>query len=371
MPDVIVIGLGSMGSAAAYHLATRGASVVGLDRFTPPHTRGAHAGGTRIIRMTYAEGPAYVPLLQRAYALWEQLSEAAGQQLVIPTGGLFIGPAASATVAGALRSARDHGLAHELLDAAEVRRRFPVFAPADGDAAVYDEAAGIVTPEPAISALLRLAAAAGADLRYGVGVAGWKASDTGVAVTLEDGTVLGADRLVVAPGGWAPGLLGFPIEIQRRVQHFWVPEGPGYERGELPVWIWEDSAGVAAYGMPAFGPQRLVKAAFHHADDPASAVDGAAEPSPGEELPVRSWLRTRIPGLSTAAYAGGKQCLYALTPDENFIIGRHPAWDRVAVAAGFSGHGFKFVPVVGEVLADLSTGVAPAYDLALFSPSRF
>lgn len=371
MPDVIVIGLGSMGSAAAYHLASRGAHVIGLDRFTPPHTRGAHAGGSRIIRMTYAEGPAYVALLRRAYALWDQMSEAAGERLVTPTGGLFVGPAMSATVAGALRSAREHGLAHELLDAAEIHRRYPAFTPGDDDLAVYDEAAGIVTPEAAISALLRLGSEAGADLRYGRGAASWKATDTGVAVTLEDGSVLSADRLIVAPGGWAPGLLGFPIEIQRRVQHYWLPTGPGYAPGEFPVWIWEDDAKVAAYGMPEFGPDRWVKAAFHHADDPASASEGAAAPVPGEEEPVRSWLRGRIPGIATAAYAGGKQCLYALTPDENFIIGRHPECDRVAVAAGFSGHGFKFVPVVGEILADLSTGVAPSYDLSLFSPDRF
>lgn len=371
MADVIVIGLGSMGSAAAYHLAARGAHVIGLDRFTPPHTRGAHAGGTRIIRMTYAEGPAYVPLLRRAYALWEQLSQLSDAPLVEPAGGLFLGPALSPTVAGALRSARDHGLAHELLDADEIRRRFPLFTPSDDEVAVYDEAAGIVTPELAISTVLRLAAAAGADLRYGVGVAAWKASDTSVAVTLEDGSVLTADRLIIAPGGWAPGLLGLPIRIERRVQHYWMPSVPGFSLAEFPVWIWEDPAGVAAYGMPAFGPQGHVKAAFHHADDPASAEEGAAPPRPGEESAVREWLRDRIPSLSSAAYAGGKQCLYALTPDENFVIGRHPDWDRVAVAAGFSGHGFKFVPVVGEILADLTTGVAPSYDLSLFAPSRF
>jgi sarcosine oxidase len=371
MPDVIVIGLGSMGSAAAYHLATRGAHVIGVDRFTPPHSRGAHAGGSRIIRMTYAEGPAYVSLLRRAYALWDQLSAVTGTELVTPTGGLFVGPAMSATVAGALRSAREHGLVHELLDADEIHRRYPAFTPSDDDAAVYDEAAGIVTPEAAISALLRLGAEAGADLRFGTAVASWKATDAGIAVSLDDGTILTADRLIVAPGGWAPGLLGFPIEIQRRVQHYWLPTEAGYAPGDFPVWIWEDSSGVAAYGMPEFGPDRWVKAAFHHADDPASASEGAADPVPGEEEPVRTWLRERIPGIAAAAYAGGKQCLYALTPDGDFILGRHPEWDRVAVAAGFSGHGFKFVPVVGEILADLTTGVAPSYDLSPFAPTRF
>jgi sarcosine oxidase len=371
MPDVIVIGLGSMGSAAAYYLAARGATVIGLDRFTPPHTRGAHAGESRIIRMTYAEGAAYVPLLRRAYALWDQLSAATGEQLVTPTGGLNIGSPTSATVMGALHSAREHALAHEVMDAVDIHRRFPAFTPAEDEIAVYDEAAGIVTPEAAITALLRLAEAAGADLRYDAAVASWKASDSSVAVTLEDGTVLEADRLIVAPGGWAGDLLGFPLRVQRRVQHFWAAPGSGYAPGEFPVWIWEDPTGTAAYGMPEFGPDRVIKAAFHHTDDPASASQGAAPPVPGEELPVREWLRSRIPGLSTAGYAGGKQCLYTLTPDENFIIGRHPAWERVAVAAGFSGHGFKFVPVVGEILADLSTGVAPSYDLSLFSPTRF
>lgn len=371
MPDVIVIGLGSMGSAAAYHLASRGARVIGLDRFAPPHSRGAHAGGSRIIRMTYAEGPSYVPLLRRAYTLWDQLSSLTGISLVTPTGGLFLGPPLSPTVAGALRSARDHGLAHEVLDAAEIRRRYPAFTPADDEMAVYDEAAGIVTPEAAITALHTLAVEAGADLRYGAAVALWKATDSGVAVTLEDGSVLTADRLIISPGGWAPGLLDLPIRIERRLQHYWTPSGSGFAVGEFPVWIWEDATGAAAYGMPAFGPSAHVKAAFHHATDPASASVGAAPPRPGEEEPVRTWLSHRLPRLSSAGYAGGKQCLYALTPDENFVIGRHPSWDRVAVAAGFSGHGFKFVPVVGEILADLSTGVAPSYDLSLFAPSRF
>ena len=289
MPDVIVIGLGSMGSAAAYHLADRGATVIGLDRFTPPHTRGAHAGESRIIRMTYAEGAAYVPLLRRAYTLWEQLSALSGTELVTPTGGLNIGRPLSATVSGALRSAREHGLAHDVLSADEIHHRFPAFTPAEDEIAVYDEAAGIVTPEAAIITLLRLAEAAGADLRYDSAVASWKASDSSVAVTLEDGTVLEADRLIVAPGGWAGDLLGYPLRVQRRVQHFWAAPGPGYTPGEFPVWIWEDPTGIAAYGMPEF--RGSVKAAFHHADDPASAADGAAPPEPGEELPVRSWLR--------------------------------------------------------------------------------
>jgi len=368
MPDVIVLGLGSMGSAAAYHLASRGLRVVGLDRFTPPHERGAHAGGTRIIRMTYAEGSAYVPLLHRTYELWQQIERAADVRLVTRTGGLNLGRPESATVTGALTSAQAHGLEHEVLDAAQIRRRYPAFTPADDEIAVFDVAAGIVTPELAIGTLLDLAAKAGADLRYGIAARSWDESRDGVTVTLDNGDELHADRLIVAPGGWAPGLFDLPLRVERRVQHYWTP-GTGFDPASFPVWIWEDTAGVAAYGMPAFGPEGLVKAAFHDADEPADASVGAEPPRPGEEQAVRDWLAERIPALATAGYAGGKQCLYTLTPDENFVIGA--VSERVVAAAGFSGHGFKFVPVVGEIVADLSTGMTPPYDLSLFSPARF
>ncbi|NUR72585.1 MAG: N-methyl-L-tryptophan oxidase [Hamadaea sp.] len=368
MPEVIVLGLGSMGSAAAYTLAVRGADVVGVDRFTPPHDRGAHAGGTRIIRMTYAEGAAYVPLLRRTYALWRDVEAASGRKLVTPTGGLNLGRPDSATVSGALTSAREHGLAYELLDAEAVRRRFPQFDPADDEVAVLDTAAGFLTPETAISTILELAERSGAKLRFGTVAVSYRETRAGVSVSLADGDELHADRLVIAPGGWAPGLLaGLPLRVERRVQHFWQP-GPGFTPAEFPAWIWE-AGGLTAYGVPEH--QGQVKAAFHATPRPevVEADAGAAPPRPDEEQPVRTWLRPRIPTLADAAYLGGKQCLYTLTPDENFVIG--PFSERVVVAAGFSGHGFKFVPVVGEILADLATGAVPPYDLALFSPTRF
>ncbi|MCP2327473.1 sarcosine oxidase [Hamadaea flava] len=368
MPEVIVLGLGSMGSAAAYTLAARGLDVVGVDRFTPPHERGAHAGGTRIIRMTYAEGAAYVPLLRRTYQLWAELERATGVRLVTPTGGLNLGRPDSPTVSGALTSAREHGLAYELLDADAIRRRFPQFHPAEDEVAVLDTAAGFLTPEIAISTILGLAERAGATLRFGTAAVSYSETLAGVSVSLADGSRLEAERLIVAPGGWAPGLLGaLPLRVERRVQHFWRP-GPGFAPAEFPAWIWE-AGGLTAYGVPAYEGQ--VKAAFHAPPRPETvdADAGAEPPRPDEELPVRDWLRPRLPGLADAPYAGGKQCLYTLTPDENFVIG--PVSDRVTVAAGFSGHGFKFVPVVGEILADLATDAVPPFDLALFSPSRF
>lgn len=371
-PDVIVVGLGSMGAATAYHLAARGVRVLGLDRFTPPHGRGAHAGGSRIIRMAYAEGAGYVPLLRRAYKLWRDLEAAAGTRLLTPTGGLMLGAPDSQTVAGALASAKAHGLGHEMLDAGQVRRRFPQFTPAEGEVALYEEVAGLVRPEHAIETHLRLASRAGAHLRYGVPVIGWEATRDGVAVKTADGRCE-ADRLVLCPGAWAPELLAdlaVPLLVQRRVQHYWRAPGEQYEPDRFPVWIWEYASGRAAYGLPTVDDAGA-KAALHHGDEPADPHIGAGEATPDEVRAMREWLGPRLPGLAHADWLGGKPCLYTLTPDEHFVLGRHPRHDNVSVAAGFSGHGFKFAPVVGEILADLALGGATEHPIALFAPQRF
>jgi sarcosine oxidase len=380
MPDVIVVGLGSMGAAAAYQLAERGLRVVGVDRFTPPHGRGAHAGGSRIIRLAYAEGAAYVPLLRRAYEMWPRVEAAAGTRLLTRTGGLMIGRPESDTVAGALESARRHGLGHELLDAAEMRRRFPVFAPTDAEVGLYEEVAGVVRPEAAVDAFLRLAAQAGADLRYGVAVTGWRASRAGVEVRTADGP-LAADRLVLCPGGGAPRLgdLDVPFRVERRVQHFWEPPAAEFAADRCPIWIWESPAGVAAYGVPALDPPPgdplaggpVVKAAFHTGDEPADPEVGADAVRPGEERHLVELLAGRLPALARGRWLGGKQCLYTLTPDGHFVVGRHPEHDAVTVAAGFSGHGFKFVPVIGEILADLAQRGATDHPIDIFAPDRF
>jgi sarcosine oxidase len=380
MPDVIVVGLGSMGAAAAYHLAERGVRVLGVDRFTPPHTRGAHTGGSRIIRLAYAEGAAYVPLLQRAYDLWPRVEVAAGTRLLTRTGGLMLGRPESDTVAGALESARRHRLDHELLDAAEIRRRFPAFVPADGEVGLHEEVAGVVRPEAAIDALLRLAAEAGADLRYGVEVTGWRTTTDGVEVHTADG-VLSADRLVLCPGGGAPRLgdLDVPFRVERRIQHYWAPPGPEFAPDRCPIWIWEAPAGVTAYGIPALDPPPgdalaggpVVKAAFHTGDEPADPEAGADPVRAEEERDLVEWLAGRLPALARGRWLGGKRCLYTLTPDGHFVVGRHPRHDSVSVAAGFSGHGFKFVPVIGEILADLAQRGATDHPIDIFAPDRF
>ena len=368
--DVIVVGLGSMGSAAAYALASRGLRVVGLDRFTPPHDRGAHAGGSRIIRMAYMEGAEYVPLVARSYELWRELEAITGESLLTDTGGLMMGLASSDAVAGALATARAHALPHELLGADEIRRRFPAFTPGDDEVGLFEATAGLIRPERAITTNVRLARAQGADLRTGVAVEDWHADDSGVIVTTADG-VLEADRLVLAPGAWAPGLTRLPVSlrVERRVQHYWRASRPElFSVGRLPVWIWEYGPNRAAYGLPEVDGG--VKAALHHGQEPADPAVGAAPVRTQEIAAMRTWLASHLPSLAEGAWVGSKPCLYTLTPDEHFVLGPHPSYPNVSVACGFSGHGFKFTPVVAEILADLVTNGATTYPIDLFHPHR-
>ncbi|HET8589546.1 MAG TPA: N-methyl-L-tryptophan oxidase [Nakamurella sp.] len=387
--DVVVVGLGTMGASAACQLAERGLRVVGLDRFTPPHDRGSHAGGSRIIRMAYAEGAGYVPLLRRAYALWSELAERTGERLIVPTGGLMLGPADGAIVGGAAASARIHQLPHEVLDADGVRRRFPAFTPREDEAGLYEEASGMLRPEAAIAASLRLAHWAGADLRFGCQVLGWRAGADGVSVQTTQGEVQ-ADRLVISAGAWAPDLLRdlrVPFTVVRRVQHFWAAPDADHRVGRMPVWIWEYRPGLSAYGLPPAGEARPVdsgetadlpvdpeldgaKAALHHGREPVDPDRAAAPATPAEIADMQRWLADRIPGLA-GGYLGGKPCLYTLTPDEHFVLGVHPEHQNVAVAAGFSGHGFKFAPVAGEILADLAQHGTTAHPIEQFDPTRF
>jgi sarcosine oxidase len=373
--DVIVVGLGTMGSAAVEVLSRRGVGVVGIDRWAPPHERGEHAGGSRIIRLAYAEGTSYVPLLRRSYELWEDLQHRAQTRLLTTTGGLTIGAPESSLVAGVLASAEAHGIDCERLDEKAMAERFPQFRLADGEAAVFDPAAGVLAPEAAIDSCLSIAEVAGARLMVDTLVTGWRATPSGVTVSTSAGEVTG-DRLVLCPGPGAPALLAdleVPWRVQRRLQHFWAPEGGSslYEPGKFPVWMWESPAGLVGYGLPRQDPPGGTKAAFHDADDPADFDAGAAPATVAESQVVREWLAPRLPDLGAGEWLGATACMYTLTPDEDFVVGRHPAHDNVAVAAGFSGHGFKFLPVMGEILADLAVGGATEHPIGVFDPARY
>jgi sarcosine oxidase len=369
--DVIVIGLGGMGSAAAYRLAERGQRVLGIDRYPPVHDQGSSHGGSRITRQAYFEDPAYVPLLLRAAELWPQVEAASGRDIVHYTGGLMIGRADSRAVAGSLASARQWHLDHELLSADDLRARFPTLRPRDDEIALYEDRAGYVVPEASVAAHLYLAAQAGAELHHGEPVTHWEADPVRV-YTKDD--VYTADRLVICPGAWAPELLadlGVPCTVERQIQ-FWFAPSDGIDPFRRhPIWVWEAPDGRQGYGFPALGgPADGVKIAFFRGGRQCTPATIDRTVHPDEIATVADFVRDRVPDLA-GTFLRAATCMYTNTPDEHFVIARHPRHERVTVACGFSGHGFKFVPVVGEILADLATEGRTRHPIDLFDPHRF
>jgi sarcosine oxidase len=374
--DVIVIGLGGMGSAAACRLALRGQRVLGLEQFRPLHDRGSSHGYSRIIRQSYFEHPDYVPLLRRAYDLWQELEVRTGETILTLTGGLMIGPPNSAVVQGSIRSAVEHHLPHEILNAEEVHRRFPPLTPAPSEIALYETQAGIVRPEAGIRAHLAVARSAGAELHFQEPVTDWEATTDGVTVTTAQGTYRAA-RLVIAPGAWASHLFQWdlPLKVTRQVLHWFEPVG-GIEPflpDRFPVYIWEKPDGDFFYGFPAqveAGVPEGVKVAiyyrphFTNPDNPDRVV------TEGDIADMREMLLPRIPTLP-GPLQQSVTCLYTSTPDGHFVVGRHPLQEQVILASPCSGHGYKFCSVMGEILADLATVGEPRFSIDLFSLERF
>jgi len=370
--DAIVLGLGGMGSAAAAHAAARGLRVLGLERFGPAHDAGSSHGSTRIIRQAYFESPAYVPLLRRAYTLWDELEAAGGASLRARTGGLFVGRPDAPVVAGTLESARRWDLAHEVFDAPELRRRYPMTTPRDDDIAVHEAVAGAVFPERAVRAQLQLAAHRGAELRFGVRVSGWDASASGVSVALDGGEHVEAARLAICAGPWfaqAAPELGVPLRVERNVQFWFAPsEAAAVAPDRLPIWCVERPGQRMFYGFPDFGEGAKVA---HHGSGVSADPDAFdRNVGDGEIAHARDALASFVPAAA-GAFRRADPCMYTLTPDEHFVLGLHPGIPRVVLAGGFSGHGFKFAPVVGEIVASLLAGDAPDLDIALFAPDRF
>lgn len=375
--DVIVIGLGSMGSAAAYHLAKRGQRVLGLERFGPPHDQGSHHGGSRIIRQAYFEDPAYVPLLLRAYELWEEIERESGTNILNVTGGLMMGSENSLTVKGSIESAKTWNLSYDILDAKEIHRKFPIFTPPEGTIALYEEKAGFVRPENSVLAHLLQAEKHGAELRFFEPVLQWEAhpSGEGVKVVTADGEYE-AGRLIISPGAWAPNVLedlGVNLLIERQVMMWFAPTDgiEPFKVGNMPIYIWEAEDGVQFYGFPSFGLSgEGAKIAFFRMGQPCTADTIDRNVYDSEINKMREYIGSRIPQLN-GKFLQAKTCLYSNTPDEHFVISLHPQHKQVAIGAGFSGHGFKFASVVGEILADLATEGTSRLPIELFSPNRF
>ena len=374
--DVIVVGLGGMGSAAVHQLAARGVRVLGLEKFGPAHDRGASHGGSRITRQSYFESPDYVPLLLRSYELYDALARDSGTDVITLTGGVMVGRPESLTVSGSRLSAERWGLEHEMLDATALRKRFPTLSPRPDEVALYEAKAGFVRPEATVSAQLQLATRAGAELHFDEPMTSWApAAGGGVRVETGSGSYTGG-QLVLTPGPWAPQLLtdlGVPFTIERQVQYWFQPAGgvAPFTPERHPIYIWEEANGRQIYGFPAIdGPDGGAKVAFFRGGVVTTPETVDREVHADEIAAMAARARRNLPDLP-GSFLRAKTCLYSNTPDEHFVIARHPAHEAVTVACGFSGHGFKFVPVVGEIVADLATTGKTDHPIDLFHPRRF
>jgi len=370
--DVAVIGLGVMGSAALLHLARRGRRVVGIEQFTPGHDRGSSHGETRIIRLGYFEHPSYVPLVRAALPLWRALEQDAGQSLLHVTGIVEIGAPDGTLVAGTLRSARAHGLAHEVLDAADVMRRFPAFRLPGDFVGVFQPEAGILLAEPAIRAQVALARAAGAQVRTNERVRAIEPRSAGVRIVTERG-VVEAGQAIVAAGPWLPQLLPafpVPVRVTRQVIGWFEPADPAlFARDRCPIFMIENRNGIF-YGFPSGAKPGIKFAKHHHADE---AVDPSVPTRPmddADEALLREALAAHVPSLD-GRLVSSQTCRYTTTPDGDFIVDRLPGTPAIIVASPCSGHGFKFAPVIGEILADLAMAGATRHDISRFRLARF
>jgi sarcosine oxidase len=371
--DVIVIGLGAHGSATAYQLARRGRHVLGIEALTRAHELGSSGGLTRIIRLAYFEHPDYVHMLRAAWELWPQIAQESEHELLLQTGGLYCGRAGSDVLEGSLRSAREHGLPHELLDAAEARHRFPALHLDDDMQALHEPLAGILFPERCIDAHLQLAERHGAELRFEEHVSSWRRDAGGLEVTTDLG-VYTADRLVVAAGAWLPKLapdLNLPLTIERNPLFWMEPDGPHdhLTPDRLPVYIVELDGDHAYYGFPVL-PGQGAKVARHHGGQPTDPDLVDREVHDEDEAAVRTFLERYLPSAN-GRRRDAQVCMYTNTPDFHFVVDFHPADEQVVILSPCSGHGFKFSAAIGSIAAAQAIAGRPQFDIDFMSQDRF
>jgi sarcosine oxidase len=348
--DAIVVGLGAMGSAVAFEVAKRGQRVLGIDRFEPPHTMGSTHGKSRIIREAYFEDPGYVPLVARAFEKWGEIESLSGRRIFERTGGLMLGPPDGRLVSGALASAREHGLQHEVLGAQQVMERVPGLRAMADMIGVVEPRAGVLQPEVAVTACLELARKYGATIVTNERVVGWEERDRGLWVTTEQ-RAYECERLIIAAGAWTSALvpdLGVHLSIERQVQHWFRPAAPM----RTPVIMCEYAPGRFWYSIPDRGEG--IKVAIHHEGSTVNPETVDRTVGAEEVAYVRALLRTYMPGAD-GPLIESSVCLYTNTPDERFLVGSHPAHPNVEIVSACSGHGFKFASAIGEIVAERVT----------------
>jgi sarcosine oxidase len=371
MYDAIVVGVGGMGSAAAYHLAARGARVLALEQFAIPHELGSSHGLSRIIRLAYWEHPDYVPLVRRAYDLWRALEQASGQRLLIVTGSIDAGLSDSANVAGARSACATFDLPYDELDSATLTARFPGYRLPNDAIAIYQPDGGFLLPEPCILTHVALARHHGAVVHEHEPVAEWDAGDAEVRVTTNAGTYSAA-HLILTAGAWTGSLLRrmAPVLAPERQVMLWTqPLRPAlFEVGSFPVFYINMPDGPF-YGFPSHDDRGFKIGRYHHRHEPVDPATMDRTCHAEDEAVLRDGIRRYFPDADGPSLAM-KTCLFTNTPDEHFVIDRVDGTPRVSIAAGFSGHGFKFCSVVGEILADLALDDGTRRDISLFSLAR-
>ena len=354
--DVIVIGLGAMGSATCHELARRGVRVLGIEQFGIPHSMGSYHSGSRVIRLCYYEHPNYVPLLYSAYKGWERLERDSGESLLNLTGGIYMGPEDCEFIQGTLRTAREHDLPHEPLTHAQLARRYPQFHLPEDHVGVYEPKAGYLLPEACICALVQLALRHGAEIHGQEEVLGWDDHESHISVRTQRATYE-AGHVIFTAGAWTSKLLGdigVELEVTRHVIGWVWPKKPElFELGTLPIWGIDDPTGYFYYGFPLMPGVAGMKIARHYAGRSTTIDTIDRTIHPADEDDFRPAISKLLPDSFGSLLSMGI-CLYTNSPDRHFIVDRHPDCPRAILAAGFSGHGFKFATVMGEILADLA-----------------
>jgi len=370
--DAIVVGLGGMGSAALYHLARRGAKVLGLEQFDIPHDHGSSHGETRIIRLAYAEHPDYVPLLRRAYELWRELEALTNERLLVITGGVDAGAPSSATVQGSLRACETHQIPHELLTAADLHERFPGYRLSSEMVAVLQPDGGFVLPELCVVNNVAAGRSHGAEVHTRERVTGWDRHPEGVKVSTDHGSYT-ARKLVLTAGPWAASLVPRLARLavpERQVMLWTQPLRPElFQPESFPIFNLE--APERFYGFPVYGKIPGFKIGkYHHRLEKADPDRVDRDIHPEDEAVLREGIRRFFPDADGPTLEM-KTCLFTNSPDEHFLVDLHPDAPEVALAAGFSGHGFKFASVIGEIMADLALHGSTRHEIELFRLGRF
>lgn len=354
--DAIVLGTGGVGSAALYELARRGRRVLGLDRFPPGHDRGSSHGQSRLIRRAYFEHPDYVPLVLDAFSRWHDLEATIGRPLLRSVGLLQIGPSEGSVHVGVRRSAEAHDLRIEALSGDDVAGRWPMFHVPRGLTGLYEQGVGVLFVEECVRAHVELATVRGAELHTDVEVLGWSPRGDGVVVDTSRGRYKAA-RLIVTAGPWAGAILadlGLPLVVRRKPQYWFAPasERAFSDAGELPAFLYELPEGVF-YGFPRLDEQGLKVAEHSGGAVVADPLRVSREVEVDDLARVEQFIGKCLPALTTRLLRHSV-CMYTMSPDEHFIVDAHPECRQVVFAAGLSGHGFKFAPVLGAALADLA-----------------